>query len=136
MFKTGLTDWLADGFVSEIGRPGPWICLAAIVLLVDFLTEVTSNTAVTLMMTPVLIVVAPRVGLDPVTLCIAAAMASSLAFMLPVATPPNALVFSTGYFRISQMARAGFLMNLIGCAVMILCLYLIGGRILASVPSP
>ena len=60
-------------------------------------------------------------------------MASSLAFMLPVATPPNALVFSTGYFRISQMARAGFLMNLIGCAVMVMCLYFVAGRLFGAV---
>lgn len=134
MRDTQLTRALADGFVAWIGRPGPWICLVLIVLLVDYLTEVTSNTAVTSMMTPVLIGVAPRVGLEPVTLCVAAAIASSLAFMLPVATPPNALVYSTGYFRIAQMARSGFLMNLLGCAVMVACLYLVAGRLLGALP--
>lgn len=134
MFKTGLTDWLAETFVAEIGRPGPWVCLVLIVLLVDYLTEITSNTAVTSMMTPVLVSLAPVLGLPPVTLCVAAAMASSLAFMLPVATPPNALVYGSGYFRIAQMARAGFLMNLLGCAVMVACLYFVAGRLLGALP--
>ncbi|MBN2562251.1 MAG: DASS family sodium-coupled anion symporter [Phycisphaerae bacterium] len=134
MFKTGLTNWLAETFVAWIGRPGPWISLALIVLLVDYLTEITSNTAVTSMMTPVLVGLAVPLGLPPVTLCVAAAMASSLAFMLPVATPPNALVYGSGYFRIAQMARAGFLMNLLGCAVMVACLYYIAGRLFAAIP--
>jgi len=134
MFKTGLTDWLAESFVRWIGQPGPWVCLTLIVLMIDFLTEVTSNTAVTSMMTPVLIGLAPRLGLSPITLCVAGAIASSLAFMLPVATPPNALVYGTGYFRISQMARAGFCMNLAGCAVVVLSLYFISGRLFGALP--
>ena len=134
MFKTGLTDWLAESFVRWIGQPGPWVCLTLIVLMIDFLTEVTSNTAVTSMMTPVLIGLAPRLGLSPITLCVAGAIASSLAFMLPVATPPNALVYGTGYFRISQMARAGFCMNLAGCAVVVLSLYFISVRLFGALP--
>lgn len=125
MFKTGLTEWAADHFVATIGTPAPWLCLALMVLLVDFLTEITSNTAVTSMMTPVLIGIAPRVGLSPALLCIACGLASSLAFMLPVATPPNALVYASGYFRVSDMARAGFAMNLIGCAILVICLSLL-----------
>ncbi len=134
MFKTGLTDWLAEGFVAQIGRPGPWVCLILIVLMVDFMTEITSNTAVTSMITPVLIGVAPQLGLEPITLCVAAAMASSMAFMLPVATPPNALVYGTGYFRIGQMVRSGFAMNLAGCAVLVVCLYYIAGRLFGAIP--
>ncbi len=130
MFKTGLTGWLASGFVGRLSTLSPWLCLALVVLLVDFLTEITSNTAVTTMMTPILIVLAPQLNLEPVTLCVAAAMAASLAFMLPVATPPNALVYGTGYFRITQMMRAGVLMNLVGCLVMVGCLYFFGGEIL------
>ncbi len=127
MFTTGLTDCMTGAFVSIIGRPGPWVSLLLIVLLVDFLTEITSNTAVTSMMTPVLVGLAPELGLEPITLCVAGAMASSLAFMLPVATPPNALVFGSGYFRIGQMIRAGFLMNLVGCAILVGCVYAFGG---------
>lgn len=125
MFKTGLTEWAAGHFVATMGRPAPWLCLAMLVLLVDFLTEITSNTAVTSMMTPVLIGIAPRVGLDPVLLCVGCGLASSLAFMLPVATPPNALVYASGYFRVSDMARAGVMMNLLGCAILVICLLLL-----------
>jgi sodium-dependent dicarboxylate transporter 2/3/5 len=130
MFKTGLTDWLAQGFITGLGRGSPWVYLILIAFLVDFLTEITSNTAVTTMMTPILILFAPKIGLDPLMLCVVSAMASSLAFMLPVATPPNALVYGTGYFRIPQMARAGFFMNLIGCLVMIACVYLVAHKML------
>lgn len=130
MFTTGLTEWIASGFVGWIGRPEPWISLALVVLLVDFLTEVTSNTAVTTMMTPVLATLAPELGLSPVVLCVAAAMAASLAFMLPVATPPNAIVFSSGYFSVGQMARAGFLMNLVGCLVLLTSLYFLSSSLL------
>ena len=100
-------------------------CLLAVALMVDFLTEVTSNTAVAAMIAPLAIAVAPGLGLTPQTLCIAAAMAASLAFMLPVATPPNALVYATGYFRIGQMIRAGFLMNLLGCLLLVGLLWLL-----------
>lgn len=134
MFRTGLTDWLAGAFVGWIGNPAPWICLALIVLMVDFLTEVTSNTAVASMMTPVLIGLAPTLSLPPVTLCVAAALGCSLAFMLPTGTPPNALVYGTGYFRISQMARAGFAMNLLGAALVVGCLYLVAGRCFGVLP--
>lgn len=134
MFRTGLTDAFAHSFVTWIGRPGPWVCLALIVLMIDFLTEVTSNTAVASMMTPVLIGLAPELGLPPVTLVVAAGLASSLAFMLPVATPPNALVYGSGYFTIGQMARAGFAMNLLSCAAVTLCLYFITGRLLGVLP--
>lgn len=136
MFRTGLTEWLAGGFVGRISAFSPWLCLGLIVLLIDFLTEITSNTAVTTMMTPILIVLAPQLGLDVVMLCVAAAMASSLAFMLPVATPPNALVYGTGYFRITQMIRAGVLMNLLGCLLLVACLYVLaGGALLAGLPD-
>jgi sodium-dependent dicarboxylate transporter 2/3/5 len=125
MFKTGLSDWIAAEVVSRLHGWWPLLCLAAIVLLVDFLTEITSNTAVTAMFAPITIAIAPGLGLEPQTLCIAAAMAASLAFMLPVATPPNALVYATGYFRIGQMMRAGFLMNLLGCGLMVAIMWLL-----------
>jgi sodium-dependent dicarboxylate transporter 2/3/5 len=130
MFRTGLSDWLAQRFVAALGQPGPWVCLVMIALLIDFLTEVTSNTAVTAMMVPILIGLAPQLRLDPVTVSVVGAMAASLAFMLPVATPPNALVYATGYFHIRQMMRAGVWMNLLGCGVMIVTLYLVAGRLL------
>jgi len=134
MLRTGLTDWFATSFVGVVGHPGPWFSLSMLVLLIAFLTEVTSNTAVTSMMTPVLIGLAPRLGLPPLTLCLACAMATSLAFMLPTATPPNALVYASGYFRIGQMARAGLLMDLIGRVILVAGLYFIAGTLLGVIP--
>ncbi|MEZ6084491.1 MAG: DASS family sodium-coupled anion symporter [Phycisphaerae bacterium] len=101
MFGTGLTDWLANEFIESMGSVAPWICFIAVVLLIDFLTEITSNTAVTTMMSPILISLAPGLHLDPIVLCVGAAMASSMAFMLPVATPPTRLfmqrvIFASG----------------------------------------
>lgn len=125
MFRTGLSDWIAGGVVDRLHGVKPIICLLALVLMVDFLTEITSNTAVAAMIAPLTIAVAPGLGLTPGTLCIATALAASLAFMLPVATPPNALVYATGYFRVGQMARSGFLMNLLGCLILVGFLWLL-----------
>ncbi|GJM25887.1 MAG: di- and tricarboxylate transporter [Phycisphaerae bacterium] len=130
MFGTGLTDWLASEFIDSMGSVTPWLCFIAVILLIDYLTEITSNTAVTTMMSPILISLAPGLNLDPIVLCVGAAMASSMAFMLPVATPPNALVYATGYFRIGQMIRAGIVMNLIGCAILVTVTYFLAGVVL------
>ncbi|MFQ5430371.1 MAG: SLC13 family permease [Phycisphaerae bacterium] len=134
MLKTGLTDWFAASVVSAVGHPGPWVSLSVLVLFVTLLTEVTSNTAVTSMMTPVLIGLAAPLGLPPLTLCIACALAASLAFMLPTATPPNAMVYASGYFRISEMAKAGLVIDLVGFVILVGGLYLISGRLLGLIP--
>jgi len=125
LFRSGVSDWIADGVVSRLHGWPPVLCLAAMVLLVDYLTEITSNTAVTAMIAPIAIAVAPGLGLSSQTLCIAAAMAASMAFMLPVATPPNALVYATGYFRIGQMIRAGCVMNVIGAGLVVAIIWLL-----------
>jgi sodium-dependent dicarboxylate transporter 2/3/5 len=114
MFKSGLAVWVASSFVSLFGSPSMPLMVFVIVALNGLLTEITSNTAVTTMMVPVVISVAERVGLDPVALAIAAALAASLAFILPVATPPNALVYATGYVRLPQMVRAGIVVEVVG----------------------
>jgi len=114
MFKTGLASWIATTFVGILGSPPTVLMILAVVFLVDFLTEVTSNTAVTSMMVPIFISIALTTGGDPKVLTLAAALAASMAFMLPVATPPNALVFSTGYVRIADMIRSGFILDISG----------------------
>jgi sodium-dependent dicarboxylate transporter 2/3/5 len=88
--------------------------LFVIVILVAMLTEVTSNTAVTTMMVPIMISIARTTGENPVTLAVATALAASMAFMLPVATPPNALVYSTGYVQLKDMVRGGLVLDLLG----------------------
>ena len=86
-------------------------CIAAVVLL---LTEMTSNTATAATMLPILGGVAVTLGLDPLVLVVPATVSASLAFMLPVATPPNAVVFGSGYVTIPQMVRTGVWLNLVG----------------------
>ena len=85
--------------------------------LVIFLTELTSNLATTATLLPVMGAIAVQAGVPPIVLTVPITIAASCAFMLPVATPPNAIVFSTGAISIPQMARAGVVLNLIGIVI-------------------
>lgn len=111
--ETGLTTWVAGHLVALDGLP-PLALVAVVAILFIFLTELTSNTATAALAMPVLASVASATGTPPLALMATAAVTSSLAFMLPVATPPNAIVFATGYIRSGQMARAGLTLNLAG----------------------
>src|SRR5699024_8591206 len=91
------------------------IMLVAAVII--FLTEVTSNTATAAAFLPLLGALAISQGASPLFLAVPAAVAASCAFMMPVATPPNAIVFSSGHMKIGDMIRAGFALNLIGIVV-------------------
>ncbi|WP_103222355.1 SLC13 family permease [Roseibium marinum] len=117
--KTGLASWIGNG-LSFFETWPVFALVLAVSLLVIFLTELTSNTATTAAFLPVVGAVAMQAGLDPLFLAAPAAMAASCAFMLPVATPPNAIVFGTGQVSIPQMMRAGFLVNLAAVAVIAL----------------
>ena len=89
------------------------VLVLAVTTLVIFLTELTSNTATTATLVPILAALAPGLGLHPYLLIFPAAIAASCAFMMPVATPPNAIVFGSGYITIPQMCKAGLWLNLI-----------------------
>jgi sodium-dependent dicarboxylate transporter 2/3/5 len=89
----------------------------AVVTGVVFLTELTSNTATAATLIPILASLAPGLGMDPLLLAVPAALAASCAFMLPVATPPNAIVFGSERVTIAEMSRAGFWLNWIGVAL-------------------
>ncbi len=119
---------------GTVQRLGLLLGLSALLILVVAPTFETFTAHAAERLKTTEIGLAPKLGLPPITLCVAAAMAASMAFMLPVATPPNALVYSSGYFRIGQMARAGFLMNLLGCGVMIACLYWAADRLFGAIP--
>jgi sodium-dependent dicarboxylate transporter 2/3/5 len=97
------------------------LTIMTICLAVTFLTETTSNTATTTLLMPILAAGAAGAGMDPKLLMIPAAMSASCAFMLPVATAPNIIIFSTGRCSIETMVREGFALNLIG-ALVISCL--------------
>ncbi len=115
--NTGLDSWIGQQ-IATFGNPGELPLLGGITTLIVFLTEITSNTATTSTMLPVLAAVGEGMGIDPTLLVIGAAVSASCAFMLPVATPPNAIVFASGRISIKQMALAGFGLNLI-CIVII-----------------
>ena len=129
MFKTGLAGWIATSFVGQLGAPSTIVLVFAVVFLIDFLTEVTSNTAVTSMMVPVVISIALKTGEDPVTVAVAAAIAASMAFILPVATPPNALVYGTGYIALKDMVRTGLILDIIGWLMTVFVVLVIAGRL-------
>lgn len=104
-----------------------------------FLTELTSNTATTEMILPLLGSLAVAIKVHPLVLMIPATLSASCAFMLPVATPPNAIVFGSGEVRIADMIRAGIFLNLIGVVLITLTIYTLGpivlGLDLGQVPS-
>ena len=116
---SGLTEWIV---LQMSGLKGAHLVILVLIItfVVIFLTEVTSNTATATLILPVLGALAVAVGVDPLSLMVPAAVAASYAFMLPVATPPNAIVFSSRYVTIPQMARAGFYMNLVAALVITL----------------
>ena len=114
--ESGLTRWLAEQ-LSVLQGVDAILIVAAVVLLVVFLTEVTSNTATASLLLPVMGALASAIEMNPLGLMVAAVVAASFAFMLPVATPPNAIVFSSRYISIAQMVAAGFRLNLIGVVV-------------------
>jgi solute carrier family 13 (sodium-dependent dicarboxylate transporter), member 2/3/5 len=109
--QTGLTEWIANQLIGLQGMNVVMIILC-VALLVIFLTEITSNTATASLLLPVMAAFATALSLHPYVLMITTALAASLAFMLPVATPPNAIVFSSRQVSIQQMVRAGFWLNI------------------------
>jgi len=111
--QSGLTEWLANQLITLQGM-NLIILVLTIVLLVIFLTEITSNTATASLLLPVMGAFAIAIQIHPLNLMVAVALAASFAFMLPVATPPNAIVFSSRQVTIPQMARAGLWLNIIG----------------------
>lgn len=116
---SGLDDWVADLLVGVGGLPAVLVILV-VALGTTFLTEVTSNTATASLLLPVLAAVAPALGVPALPLLTVGAMAASFAFMLPVATPPNAVVFGSGLVSVPTMARAGVLLNVLGALLVTL----------------
>jgi sodium-dependent dicarboxylate transporter 2/3/5 len=112
MDRSGLAQWIGAGFAG-MGDVSPVVLLLALTATVILLTELVSNTAVVAALLPVMAGIAAETGMDVVVLSAAVAMAASCAFMLPAATPPNALVFASGHVTVAAMIRAGLVMNLL-----------------------
>jgi sodium-dependent dicarboxylate transporter 2/3/5 len=114
---TGLSGWLGEALVGLTAFPLLFLMLALITLVV-FLTELTSNTATTAALMPVLGALAVVGDYNPLLLAAPAALAASCAFMLPVATAPNAVIFASGQVTIPQMCKAGFRLNLVAIIIL------------------
>jgi sodium-dependent dicarboxylate transporter 2/3/5 len=114
--QSGLALWLGEQ-LAPLSAWGTAVLVVAAVALVIFLTELTSNLATTATLLPVMGAIAIQAGVPPIVLTVPITIAASCAFMLPVATPPNAIVFSTGAISIPQMVKAGVFLNLIGIVI-------------------
>lgn len=116
---SGLTQAIADQ-LSILQGSNLFLIIAIVTTTVIFLTEITSNTATASMILPIIAALAVAMHIHPYSLMIAVALAASFAFMLPVATPPNAIVFSSRYVTIRQMAKTGIWINLFGAVLITL----------------
>jgi sodium-dependent dicarboxylate transporter 2/3/5 len=126
---SGLSTWLAETFFGALHGLPAWLVVLLICLVMTFFTELTSNTASTQLALPILAAAALAQTIHPMLLMIPATLSASMAFMLPVATPPNAIVFGSGWLTVRQMARAGLILNLIGAVVISAAVYLLGSRV-------
>lgn len=129
--KTGLAGWIGDALGGIAGWPVYGVILV-VTTVVIFLTELTSNTATAAAFLPVVASLATGLGADPMLLAIPTTLAASCAFMLPVGTPPNALVYGTGALTIPQMAKAGWWLNVFFIGLISLVCYFFAGRIFSA----
>ncbi len=120
--SSGLALWIGNQLIEL--ETFPLILLLLILIIsVNFLTEITSNLATTAMLLPVLVSLASAIGVNPYILLVGATVAASCAFMLPVATPPNAVVFGSGYLKIEDMIKKGLWMNILSIILLTLIVY-------------
>ena len=119
---SGLAEWIG-GQMTLLEGASLFIILLFLIGMVNFLTEITSNLATTAMILPILAPLALIIDVHPFILMVGATVAASCAFMLPVATPPNAIVFGSGYLRIPDMVKAGIWMNLFSIIFLTLMVY-------------
>ncbi len=125
---TGVDSFIGGSLLVLEGMP-VLVLVAGAALLLILLTEVTSNTATTATFLPILGATAAAIDVDPLLFIVPATLAASCAFMMPVATPPNAIVFGSGELTIPQMVRAGLLLNLIGLVLVVFWVWVAGGLI-------
>jgi sodium-dependent dicarboxylate transporter 2/3/5 len=125
---SGLSVWVGEQ-LSWLSGMHPFIIIITICLLVTFLTELTSNTASTEMILPILAGIAVSIEINPLVLMLPATISASMAFMLPVATPPNAIIFGTNRLTIADMAKTGLVINLVGSIIIALFTYFLAGEV-------
>lgn len=120
--ESGLAKWLGEQ-LKMLDGVHPLVIVIVITIFVLFLTEVTSNTATATMILPILAALSVAVGVHPLLLMVPAAMAANCAYMLPVGTPPNAIIFGSGKLSIKEMAKVGVWVNLISAVIIIIVVY-------------
>jgi len=123
--ESGLAAYMG-GLMTGLKGISPVLIVMAVCAVVTFLTEITSNTATTEIFLPILAALAVAINVNPLLIMIPATLSASCAFMLPVATPPNAIVFGSGEVRIPDMVRIGIFLNLIGIVLITTAIYLLG----------
>ncbi|MCZ6603104.1 MAG: DASS family sodium-coupled anion symporter [Planctomycetota bacterium] len=122
--ESGLSEWFGER-LTILGDKPTIVMIGADCLLLTFMTEITSNTAVTAVMMPILADLSSSIGVNPILLMMPAAISASFAFMLPVGTGPNAVVYSSGLVPIGRMAKAGVILNIIGVILVTGYIYLV-----------
>ena len=128
MKKVGILQDLAEGFIS-MGIESPLVILAGFAFIALFITEIMSNVAMVVVFVPVVAQIAVDSGVNPLYYSIPVTLAASCAFMLPMATPPNALVFATDKIRVGEMVRFGIILNLISVILIVLLAHFYFGSI-------
>jgi sodium-dependent dicarboxylate transporter 2/3/5 len=123
--SSGLSAWLGEG-LSGLSGFHPVLVVFGVCFAISLLTELTSNTATTEMVLPILAALAVGIGVHPLLLMLPATFACSCAFMLPVATPPNAIIFGAGRVTVAQMVRTGFVLNFAAVVLITLATFLLG----------
>jgi sodium-dependent dicarboxylate transporter 2/3/5 len=125
MYSTGLAQRVAHGLLGATGDPSLWTITAVAALSASLLSETTSNTASASMLVPVAIAVAQAAGVSPLPPALGATLGASMGFMLPVSTPPNAIVYGSGRVSLLAMIRAGIFLDLLGFVVLLALLGLL-----------
>ena len=118
MYTTGLSEWIGNGIKELLGgHPSEWVFVGVFCVTALILSELTSHTASTNLIGPIAISAAVSVGLSPIPVAVGIALSSSLGFMMPVSTPPNAIVYASGYVPITKMIKSGAIIDILGVIV-------------------
>ena len=128
---SGLAEWMGGEMTILGGLPG-WVLVPISCLIAVLMTEMTSNVATVLMLSPIIAATAAQIGVEPYLMLIPSAIMASFAFMLPVATPPNAIVFSAGTITIGRMFRVGAALDFIALLIVPTMIYWLGGSLLGQ----
>lgn len=126
--STGLGDWMADMLMGLSDLP-TWLLVLSLTLFMSFFTELTSNTASTVLILPVLLALCGNLDVHPLLVMMPVVLAASYAFMLPVATPPNTIVFGTNELKSKDMALTGVWLNLIAVVITVIMVFLLGSPV-------